>query len=119
MIDCSKTENFLKELNRMCKINKSGCPDCPYYELLERGNWTCMDIFKEYTQEAIEILQKWSDEHPRKTYLEDIKEKFPDLNEDGLIDVSCPEDFYGDTAKSKCEVYDHNCEKCWNQSMKE
>lgn len=119
MSDCNKTENFLKEYHRMCKSFKTYCPNCPFYKLVQLKTLTCIDILEKYPQEAIKTVQKWSDEHPQKTYLEDMKEKFPKLNENSLFATICPKDFYGDAAKNKYVVCDNDCRKCWNQSMKE
>ena len=33
-------------------------------------------------EKAIEIVQKWSDEHPKKTYAQDFFEKFPKAPKD-------------------------------------
>lgn len=37
----------------------------------------CHDFQAKYPDEAIAIVQKWSDEHPPKTYRDDFFEKFP------------------------------------------
>ena len=63
-IDCGKTVNFFNEYKRMCKEeNKSKCSACP---LSYDNNGTgigCSTYIKLYSEEAIEIVQKWSDEH--------------------------------------------------------
>ena len=77
-MDCSKTINFLHELQRLCDsrdvceadaAKKEGCPmlglcDCSI-------TTTCAeDVIR-----AVENLQKWSDEHSQKTYIQDFLEK--------------------------------------------
>ena len=54
--DCSKTLDFLKERIRMCKAHVE-CEKCPFIDI------DC-DYFNDITQEVIDGLQKWSDEHP-------------------------------------------------------
>lgn len=55
--DCSKTLDFAHELKRICNSYPTcGC-GCP---LKEHSCTTMSGI----TQECIDVLQKWSDEHP-------------------------------------------------------
>jgi hypothetical protein len=44
---------------------------------------------KDRPEEAVKIIQKWSDEHPIKTRLYDLLEKYPNipLGEDGEPDI--------------------------------
>jgi hypothetical protein len=58
----------------------------------------------------IETIQKWSDEHPKKTYAQDFFEKFPKArrNSDGTPFV-CRERIYG----GECPVL--KCDECWNR----
>lgn len=54
--DCNKTLDCMHELNRVCDHYASCSDGCP---LLGRN---C--VAKTMTQTEIDILQKWSDEHP-------------------------------------------------------
>lgn len=67
----------------------------------------------------IETIQKWSDEHPKKTYAQDFFEKFPDAQSgsDGTPFV-CRKRVYGGT-HPKFENCDYTgaCYRCWNESM--
>ena len=56
--DCSKTLDYKHEINRACKMNEYCYHDCPMW-----GKTGCIDI-SEVTQEDIDRLQRWSDEHP-------------------------------------------------------
>lgn len=67
---------FLKERNRMCKTNVS-CYGCPAHDLgcsnsckLAMENWTS-------PEQQIEIVEKWSKEHPRKTRQSVFLERYP------------------------------------------
>lgn len=61
--DCNKTADFLKERQRMCDTY-SNCLGCPYVTP-DMGCAYCRNI----TQEHIDIVQKWSDDHPEKLKL--------------------------------------------------
>lgn len=125
MIDCTKTENYFAEKARMtrtteseygiCKIN---CKKCPLYPT---NNWTsenlsCVSFEKRYPEKAIAIVQKWSDEHPLKTYLSEFLKTCPNtlLNDAGLPKDVC---LYN-LGLTDCRN-DRNCVDCWNQPIKD
>lgn len=71
-VDCSKTVNFIREKGRMCEtyeLCSSGCP--------MNTEWTCDTLISKCPEIAIEIVQKWSDEHQTKTRLDDMLKKHP------------------------------------------
>lgn len=122
MIDCSITENYFAEKQRMTKRQKSGvcelrCCDCP---LCSKSNGTsenlsCTSFEMHYPEKAVAIVQRWSDEHPQKTYLSELLEHFPNvpLCVTGIPEDICP--FHlGFMSKDDCRN-DRNCVKCWNQ----
>lgn len=109
---------YLKEKARMIGANKKQscnglCTECP----LKKGNdgtkANCTEVEIVYPEKAVEIVEKWSNEHPRKTYLMDFLEKYPnaELNEDG-IPKSCAE-YLG--YKVSCR----DCKECWNTHMED
>ena len=123
-MDCIKTINFFPERKRLCD-SRDGCvadaankERCPMFGV-------CGDaltrICAEDVKAAIETVQKWSDEHPRKTYAQDFFEKFPKAQSgsDGTPFV-CREEIYG-RARPKFEDFDYTgtCENCWNEPMEE
>ena len=123
-MDCNKTINFLHELKRLCD-SRDGCAAnaankerCPMF-------WICEDaltrICAEDVEMAIETVQKWSDEHLKKTYAQDFFEKFPKA-QSGLdgTPLVCREEIYG-RARPKFEDcgYTGTCENCWNEPMEE
>lgn len=78
MADCSKTEVFFEELDRMCKtVNKYGAAeDCVFY----KPNYGCcgyMHWLPDGVEKAVTVLQKWSDEHPRKTRQSEFLKMYP------------------------------------------
>lgn len=124
MIDCSKTENYFAEKQRMTKRPKGGicelhCCDCP---LCSKNNGTseilsCTSFEIHYPEKAIEIVQKWSNEHPQKTYLSEFLKNYPNapLADDGTPEI-CPERLGLTGIKKPCFG---DCVKCWNQPIKE
>lgn len=122
MIDCTKTENYFAEKARMTKRTKKGlceisCSDCPLYN---ENNGTseglsCGCLEMHYPEKAIEIVQKWSDAHPQRTYLSQFLEHYPNvqLYDTGLPKGVCPYNL-GLTDIDDC---DNNCVKCWNQPI--
>ena len=72
-IDCSVTVNFLKEWRRYCGGRR--CGYCDLSEHNECGFPACQ--VKDFPEKAVEVVQRWSDEHPVKTRLDDLLEKHP------------------------------------------
>lgn len=117
-MDCSKTINFLSELKRLCDsrtrceayaANKERCPMLGFCEdALTR-------ICAEDAIKLVETIQKWSDEHPKKTYAQDFFEKFPNAqNYAGVNPVVCRKKIYGGFKNGDCA---EPCYKCWNEPM--
>lgn len=112
-MDCSKTINFLHELKRLCGsrdecvANAANKEDCPMFGVCKL---THSKIRDKDIKTAIETVQKWSDEQPKKTYAQDFFEKFPKArsNSDGTPFV-CRERIYG----GECPVLE--CDECWNK----
>lgn len=78
MADCSKTKVFFEELDRMCNtVNKYGeVEDCAFY----KQHYGCcghMDWLPDGVEKAMTILQKWSNEHPKKTRQSEFLKMFP------------------------------------------
>lgn len=124
-MDCSKTINFLHELKRLCDsrdecvANAANKEDCPMFGVCKL---THSKICAEDAKKAIEIVQKWSDEQPKKTYAQDFLEKFPEAqrNWDGVPFV-CRKRIYGGIHSATSEGCDDTkaCYRCWNKPMEE
>ena len=123
MIDCTKTENYLAEKLRMTKrtrreVCKIKCSECP---LSSQNNGTsecmrCITFEMYHPEKAIAIVQKWSDEHPQKTYLSELLKNYPNAPlEDSGTPYFCPYRL-GLMSKYVCRK-DRNCVKCWNQPI--
>ena len=121
-MDCSKTTNFLAELQRLCssrarcEADAANKEQCPLFGI-------CGDsptrICAKHAEAAIEAVQKWSDEHPKKTYAQDFFEKFPKAqsNSDGTPFV-CRKRIYGGI-RSTLEDCDNTgaCYRCWSEPL--
>ena len=121
-MDCSKTINFLAEAKRFCD-SRTGCKadatnkeDCP---LLGFCSHPVITRNAEDDKKSIEDLQKWSDEHPQKTYAQDFFENFPkaQINSDGTPFV-CRKRIYGGI-RSTLEDCDYTgaCYRCWSEPL--
>lgn len=131
MIDCSKTMNYFIEKSRMIKQQKDGvckldCSDCPLSISNNGTDISCSHFEMGYPEKAIAIVQKWSDEHPPKTYLSEFLKKYPNalLNDNGLPKGVC---LYNLGLKGVC-LYNlgladrkeyPNCVDCWNQPIED
>lgn len=124
MIDCSKTENYFAERRRMTKRRKGGickldCKKCPLYGTNNgtSENLSCTSFERRYPDKAIAIIQKWSDEHPQRTYLSEFLKNYPNapLVHDGTPEICLRK--LGLTDIKTCRV--GGCVECWNQPIEE
>ncbi len=122
MIDCSKTENYLAEKKRMSKTTESGvckvgCAKCPFGSRNNGVGECCTSFELHFPKKAIEIVQRWSNAHPQRTYLSVFLEHYPNaqLYDTGLPKGVCPYNL-GLTDIDDC---DNNCVKCWNQTVED
>lgn len=128
MIDCSKTENYFAEKRRMTKKRKLygdtymcelNCANCPLNSSNNGASdkTSCSDFETFYPEKAVEIVQKWSDEHPQKTYLSELLKAFPNaqLNDSGTPKGMCPHEL--GLKDIDCGKTDNACVKCWNQTI--
>lgn len=115
-MDCNKTTDFFSELERHCN-SRAACDavqtneePCPLFDVCI---WRLGIVCDEDVKRAIEIMQKWSDEHPKKTYAQDFFKKFPDAPIDKSFKEKCPwvcrMGIYG----GECPGIE--CDECWNK----
>ena len=112
---------YLKEKKRMLdslgRVNDScigvNCEECPFSFRNNGKKLLCGGFELEHLEEAVTIVQKWSQEHPRKTILQDLLEKYPStiIDEVNEIPTMCPHQLgYEYTC-------DDNCIDCWNRPL--
>lgn len=73
-MDCRNFETFAKEFDRMCAYyvkKEKTCHDCPFYYL------GCYQCTKDNPTKSVEILQTWSDQHPKTTRQSEFLKLFP------------------------------------------
>lgn len=121
-MDCNKTINFFSEIKRLCGSRAGRCADaddeeqCPMFDYCEHSITT---RGTEEITKAIENLQKWSDEHPKKTYAQDFFEKFPKAQSySDRSPVVCRKIIYGEIRPpfENC-YYTGACYRCWNEPL--
>lgn len=123
MIDCSRTKNYFVEKKRMTKRNKYvctiDCADCPLSSSNNDINISCSSLETDYPDKAIEIVQRWSNEHPQKTYLTDFLDKHPNapLAKNGYPNI-CPHHL-GYTKEEYINCRSSTCQQCWNTTIEE
>lgn len=126
MVNCNITQNYLSEKRRMTKQKESKacrtcgirCEDCPLVPANNGKDVTCIELEMLYPEKAIELIQKWSDEHPPKTFLTEFLKHYPNaqLRIDGIPKGVCPYAL-GLINRDDCQKKDHNCVECWNQPI--
>lgn len=134
-INCSLTKNFIMEFSRMTEDceNISFCScGCPYdkaakkiKEEQKKKEYICNDFIADFPEQAIQILQDWSNKHPKMTYLEKVLKEFPEtkLNKDGipqfcphLLGFPLPNYNEVNLIEKICKNKDYKkCIDCWNR----
>lgn len=121
MADCTKTVDFLREWKRLCDTHFS-CKKCPMAQInTPKSAYTCRGCIFDKVEDAIAIVQRWSDEHPVWTWERELMELLPNADWFAVISNKCPGHFFGAEAPKKplvgrCEI---NCRDCWNGEYKE
>ena len=121
-MDCNKTIDFFPEFGRLCNSRTACTADvankeqCPLFAFCKHPGIT---RGAEYAKKLIENLQKWSNEHPKKTYAQDFFETFPKAQSysDGTP-VICRKIIYGEIRPplENC-YYTGACYRYWNEPM--
>ena len=132
MIDCNITKNYLREQARMTKSSDVGvcrisCNHCPLSRFNNDEEMLCTELELRHPEKAIAIVQKWSDEHPQRTYLSEFLKNYPNAQLKTVLLYS-PRIISPEIPKCICPYHlglmssddcrkDHNCVKCWNQPI--
>ena len=103
----------------VCRIS---CNHCPLSRFNNDEEMLCTELELTHPEKAIEIVQRWSDENPQRTYLSVFLEHYPNvqLHVTGIL-TGIPRDIcpyqLGLMSIDDCPKKDRNCVKCWNQPM--
>lgn len=123
MIDCSKTENYFTEKKRMIKragigVCRIKCEDCPLGITNNGVGVLCSEFETLYPEKAILTVQRWSDTHPRRTYLSEFLKYYPNamLKDDGTPEICLSS--LGLTNYNGCRN-GITCSECWNQPIED
>lgn len=106
---------FIKEKKRMCDSFDDYCNGCPISQ--RAGNFACSDFQYKHPEQAVAIVEKWSEEHPRETRLTQFLKHYPNapMDDDGTPKVCVNE--LGFTRDDGCTAL--NCINCWNTPIEE
>lgn len=112
-VDCGYTENYFKEKNRMIKNCVIACEDCPISNDNNKTDLPCEVFERTCPDKAIEIVQKWSDEHQPETRLEHFKKMFPKAEmSSSERPKACVKHLNGEF---ECKISKVSCTFCWNE----
>lgn len=120
MIDCTKTTNDFNEKLKMTKRTKNGlceikCGNCPLCSNNNGEGLSCPDFEMYYPEKAVKAVQRWSDEHPPKTFLTEFLKHYPNaLLKDGTPEICLSS--LGLTNYNGCRN-GITCSECWNQPI--
>lgn len=88
---------FLEKRNRMCGALSDECTDkdgtlCPLLVAARKVGKGCYGYTKSHPAEAVEIVERWAKEHPKKTRQSQFLKVFPrvSMTADGII-AFCPD----------------------------
>lgn len=82
---------FFEERDRMCRFLRLECKKCGI-DALGRDSVGCFGAIRKYPAEAVEIVERWAKEHPKKTRQSKFLKVFPmvSMTADGII-AFCPD----------------------------
>ena len=120
------TVKFLKERQRMFKMaggyekgmtcSGANCEKCAFYI---KDEPFCLEDLQDY--EGMEAkLEEWIAKHPKRTYKQDLLEKFPDapMTQKGVPRICPYEVGYFSMDNRPCTIGDDDwCVRCWNREM--
>lgn len=101
---------FLNEVRRMCKTFED-CSDCP----IEKSPAICPRYSSRSDfEEAVEIVERWSKEHPAKTRQSEFLEHYPnaELTKSTGALVMCPAHVFGGECSSWNKAGAASCDIC-------
>ena len=100
MMDAVK---YLKERERMCDSYNNMCDGCGFGKVSK-----CNRPEEDNPEKAVEIVEKWSSEHPAKTRQSELLKAFPNAEIKNGIAVACPKSL---DKNVECELLS-SCVEC-------
>ena len=79
---------YLKAWTRMCYKHNPYCKECPIGKEVHRRSSSCRTFENDNPEEAVEIVENWAAEHPKKTRQSEFLKVFPSVYKtDGIIAI--------------------------------
>ena len=107
---------MLKERRRLTNRCAIKCEECRLSTQNNTMKISCSDLEHDYPDIYISIIEDWSKDCPKQTYLSKLLEVFPDteLRKNGTPAHICPSDL---GLKDIAECTLSKCIKCWDQTI--
>ena len=104
---------FINEKFRMCELLNYECRKCKI-DALEHGHEGCWGAIRNHPEEAVEIVERWAKEHPRKTRQSEFLKMFPNAQifKEILTINPCAIDS-SRFCTEECHAYDDNNAGCF------
>ena len=119
---------FLEKHNRMCGALGDECTDkdgtlCPLLVAARKAGKGCYGYTKSHPAEAVEIVERWAKEHPRKTRQSEFLKMFPSAKIERGVIKFCPADMDSDFQCQAKEELSFSCAACkrefWLEEVEE
>ena len=115
---------LIKDYARMC--DKKRGIDCDVCELNKNKKYSSCELFMmKEPEKAVEIIEKWSDEHQIKTRQDKFLEQYPDtlVDAQGIINISpCMIERQRFNQTKDCSNPNISCRECreqfWGEELK-
>jgi hypothetical protein len=103
---------FFEERDRMCRFLRLECKKCGI-DALGRDSVGCFGAIRKYPAEAVEIVERWAKEHPKKTRQSKLLKLFPraEKGADGIVQF-CPQELDSSLPCPQCQLGRSNCDDC-------
>ena len=110
---------YLKAKTRMTNSCNVDCWKCPLSAINnDKQTASCAEFECQFTEQAVEIVESWAEQHPIRTYLSVMLERLPNIriNKYG-VPCGCPSTYFKEAFNNNCIGTD--CLDCWNREYKE
>ena len=112
----------MKIQRRMLEVTEengcsANCDTCGFHKQQTGKDCTCEEFPVFYPELAEQILEKWNEDNPPKTYLQSFYDVFPDapIEEITNLPMACVSELWKNVGcKEDVYVGFNDCSKCWN-----
>ena len=114
--------SILKDYARMCNTLIKNCEQCGLNGGFHYDG--CQEYMLENPEKAVEIITKWTKEHPIKTRQSEMLKMFPmtRLNDEGVIDIApcaIEKSRFRKNSERICNTPEKSCKQCRNEYWNE